>query len=201
MLGSERLNLDVFRKVCGREFTRIAVATTHWDRVQPLEGAKREGELQNTFWRELIEQGAMVHRVEKSPEDVGSIVESILRAVSNDAKTQVLQIQAELVDMEKTIPLTEAGTKLRHNLRDLVELYKNQLDNTGTEQEQKQLERDINVALEQIERLSVPITDRVKNWFRGLVRTSESVFHHPLIFTTSKGSAPSSLKAFLVFRL
>ncbi|KAH6893786.1 hypothetical protein BKA70DRAFT_1118892, partial [Coprinopsis sp. MPI-PUGE-AT-0042] len=172
MLGSERLNLDVFRKVCGLEFTRIAVATTHWDAVQPLEGARRERELRGTFWRELIAQGATVHRVGKSPEDVGTIIDAILLAVSNDARAQVLQIQAELVDMEKTIPLTEAGTKLRHGLRELVELYKHQLDTTSTEQEQEQLERDIGLALDQIERLSVPLTDRVKSWFRGLVRNS-----------------------------
>ncbi|KAH6905899.1 P-loop containing nucleoside triphosphate hydrolase protein [Coprinopsis sp. MPI-PUGE-AT-0042] len=168
VFGSERLNLDVFRKVCGQEFTRIAVATTHWDTVQRLKGEEREGELRKAFWRELIEQGATVHRVEKTPEDVGSIIDAILQAVAKDTRAQVLQIQAELVDMEKTIPLTEAGTKLRHNLRELVDLYKHQLGATSTDQEQKQLEKDIALALDQIERLSVPLTDRVKNWFRGL---------------------------------
>ncbi|EAU93486.2 hypothetical protein CC1G_12080 [Coprinopsis cinerea okayama7 len=69
MGGSARLNFKVFKELCGREsFQGVVMATSHWDElITPISreaGVKREKELRETFWKDVLAGGGAMMRIE-----------------------------------------------------------------------------------------------------------------------------------------
>lgn len=107
--GTDLLNLRVFRKLCGKEtYKHIVLASTFWDLVDEVTGARREKELCETpdFWGKMKTQGSRVVRIRDYAESKGILLDLAGKS------TVTLGIQREMVD--QNIPLADTATgKLR----------------------------------------------------------------------------------------
>ncbi|KAH7923798.1 hypothetical protein BV22DRAFT_1014678 [Leucogyrophana mollusca] len=121
MLVTSRKNLGVFNRLIGNDATRsVILATTKWGDVEEEVGSQREEQLSTALWKEMVEQGSRTARFLNTRESAWNIVDLITEREPLDA----LQIQKELVDLEKLIPETEAGSTLCTILKELVGVHK-----------------------------------------------------------------------------
>jgi hypothetical protein len=92
------------------------MATTQWDTVStnPLVGQVREQELRTSFWAETLGHGACYMRIQTPQRDIGEIIEYIL---TKQFEAVVIQIQEELVQLDKRVAETEAGETLIDTLQ------------------------------------------------------------------------------------
>jgi GTP-binding protein EngB required for normal cell division len=148
MLGTSRKNFLMFNKLTGEEAAKdIVLATTKWSHITVEVGQKREQQLRNTHWKTMVDQG------------------------SKRAETaEPLQIQDELVYLQKRIPTTDAGTSLRNALNALLndqrELAKQLVDeglrdNKELQQRHEETQKRIRSTLDQIKALKVPLGARI----------------------------------------
>jgi hypothetical protein len=81
-LRTPRTNFDMFRKLCGEKAeAAVIIGTTKWSEVKHDVGERREAELRNADWREIILGGLGVRRFEDSQRSAQSIVNAILDRV------------------------------------------------------------------------------------------------------------------------
>ena len=177
MFGTPRKNLLMFNKLTGDKVAQhIVLATTKWDDVKDEVGQKRERQLLSSYWRTMVSQGAQTHRFLATRESAWEIIDIILSSIaprtrgpSDDHQTVALQIQTEMVDLQKRIPDTEAGITLRNTLqallkeqKELAERLKYDLDEDPDLQEiYDEALRQIRETLDQIKMLSVPLGARI----------------------------------------
>jgi hypothetical protein len=151
MSGSTRLNYEVFRKIWGEKaMERVVVATTHWDSIIPTSGEDREQELR-VFWKDTLSEGAELMRIQEPHADSRRIVDHILRL---RAARVAIQIQEELVDLDKRIPRTEAGKLLRLTMQESLEMQNKDADETDPEIQER---------VATVEAEDIPILDRIKD--------------------------------------
>ncbi|KAG2023954.1 TKL/TKL-ccin protein kinase, variant 2 [Coprinopsis cinerea AmutBmut pab1-1] len=167
MGGSARLNFKVFKELCGREsFQGVVMATSHWDElITPISreaGVKREKELRETFWKDVLAGGGAMMRIEYDAQGQlrgDTPVHHILR-LQNRLK---LKIQEEIVDLEKSLPATKAGRTLKAELEEYLASLR---ERTGEDSERPEIKtvaesrrRRIKA---QIEELKLPLSERLK---------------------------------------
>ncbi|TFK19334.1 hypothetical protein FA15DRAFT_648522 [Coprinopsis marcescibilis] len=87
--GAARVNVERFAKLLGgsNAFRRVVLVTTAWDGVELDKGAKREQELCSSFWKELIDGGAVVRRTKdlagpRKPSGHVDVLRHILQCLS-----------------------------------------------------------------------------------------------------------------------
>ncbi|KAJ2915307.1 hypothetical protein MD484_g5110, partial [Candolleomyces efflorescens] len=155
MSGSTRLNYEVFHRICGEAaMERVVMTTTHWDSILPTSGEDRERELE-VFWKDILSEGAQLMRIQDPYSDSHRIVDHILRL---HAGRVAIQIQEELVDMDKRIPRTEAGKLLRLTMQEFLETQNKDADETDPE-----IQERVAVVQEQLKQMNIPILDRIKD--------------------------------------
>lgn len=120
MEGPSLKNLRIMKKLCGEgSLVNVVLATTMWEKVSEEEGARREGELKQKFWKEMIGYGSTVRRVMTGrADDARALVKSML----NNRPTPT-RIQEELRD-GKILFQTEAGIEIRDELEGLEQKLK-----------------------------------------------------------------------------
>ncbi|KAF9004218.1 P-loop containing nucleoside triphosphate hydrolase protein [Cyathus striatus] len=149
MLGTTRKNLDMFRKLCGdKALSSVVLGTTKWSEVAPDVGEARLRQLKDKFWKDMIENGSHVFKFENTYESAWAMVDNL---VVKHESYNILQLQGELVDLQKIIPDTDAGKELRYTLEQLLKIQK---DKATSEQIQK--------TLTAIQALKVSIPQRLK---------------------------------------
>ncbi|GLB39694.1 putative 50S ribosome-binding GTPase [Lyophyllum shimeji] len=116
--GKALNNLCLFNKLCGPNAARnIILATTKWSEVTNDVGVRRERQLKDEHWRDMIKHGLRTCRFNATRESAWEIVNQILDHRAIDAS----QIQEELVVIDKFLEETDAGRTLRFTLKDLLE--------------------------------------------------------------------------------
>ena len=93
------------------------------------------------------------------------MVEAILDNKNNPHRTQVLQIQEELVDAKKLVPDTEAGQQLRYSLDQLLETLKSKKLSTDSPSIKMLDPARIAGIRAQINALLIPFSYRVLRFF------------------------------------
>ena len=122
--GTILKNLDMFKKLCGDDaFENVVLGTTKWSIIREETGERREQQLRDLFWKDMMNYGSVIRRVGDDPSSAREIIDHILR---NKAVKSVL-IQKEVVDMTIPIPETTAGKMLRYT-QDEFEGLKKQRD-------------------------------------------------------------------------
>lgn len=104
--GTDLLNVRIFRKLCGKEtYKHIVLASTFWDRVDEVTGARREKELCETpdFWGKMKSQGSRVVRIRDYAESKNLLLDLAGKS------TITLGIQREMVDQNKSLADTATG--------------------------------------------------------------------------------------------
>ncbi|KAG0694741.1 P-loop containing nucleoside triphosphate hydrolase protein, partial [Suillus ampliporus] len=120
--GTSRRNFDMFRRLCGENAERnVILVTTKWNDVGAGVGERREKQLKDSFWKEMIENGSQVARFHGSHNSAWDVMRLIL---ANNSAVAALRIQEELVDLGKVISETDAGNTLRAALKDVADIHR-----------------------------------------------------------------------------
>jgi hypothetical protein len=173
MLGTTRKNFDMFRKICGDEAAAsVILGTTKWAEVRQGVGERREQQLIEAYWRDMIAQGSRVRRYGGTSESAWDIVYCILDRLE---RSEALQIQHELVNLQQYIPETDAGQTLRYTLQQLLEMQKKIAEELAAQAAggndahvQAKLEEHRNqmrMTLKQINDLKISISRRMMGFF------------------------------------
>ncbi|KAG6829340.1 hypothetical protein H0H87_011842 [Tephrocybe sp. NHM501043] len=110
-------NLALFEKLTGQAAAgNIVLATTMWDKVKTEDGDRREQELREDIWKDMVDHGSTIHRV-STASSVHAIIDFLL------AKTDFrpIKIQREMVDANKSIAETKAGRTRSDTFQELPE--------------------------------------------------------------------------------
>jgi hypothetical protein len=110
MSGSTMRNLATFKKLIGvNALHNVVLVTTMWDRIDEVQGTKREEALVRTpeFWGAMMSHGSTAARFNGSREGASIIIRSLL---NNTA--MALKIQEEMIDDRLHLEETEAGKEL-----------------------------------------------------------------------------------------
>ena len=113
MAGTPLNNLHLFEKLCGKEFSTIVLTTTMWDIVDSESGEQREQELQDNYWRSMINRGSTVKRFLYTPASAFDVLRPILTQVH---ETRTLRLQREMTGLKETA----VGRVLALQLEELV---------------------------------------------------------------------------------
>ena len=174
MFGTSRKNLEMFRKLCGDDALKnVILATTKWADVTPEVGAKREKQLADMYWKEMIGYGSTVVRFSDSHLAACDIIDNI---VLGHEVIDFVRIQEELVILRKSIPQTDAGQALcailQVQLQQQQEMARELRRDGRARGKDKSFQRQweesrasIRSTLDQIRTLRVPVGVRIKNFF------------------------------------
>ncbi|PCH42115.1 hypothetical protein WOLCODRAFT_137708 [Wolfiporia cocos MD-104 SS10] len=114
-LGTYRL----FMKICGEEAMKnVMIVTNMWNNVEQPVGEAREEELRTRFFQDAVLHHARMSRHNDTRESAHQILKSML---ANQA--EVLRVQTEMVDENKTVLETGAGVELERELNALAEKH------------------------------------------------------------------------------
>jgi hypothetical protein len=147
----------------------VTLATTMWSDVSEDIGTTREKQLTSIFWNEMRTRGMQIQRFLATYESAWDIVQSLVERMS----ITHIQIQRELVDIEKILPETDAGQVLRQELEQSLRKLKERaqaLQDRRTPETMAgyaEAERNIRSALEGIKMLKIPLGRRIMG-FLGL---------------------------------
>ena len=162
MIGTARNNLDMFRKLCGDDALKnVVLGTTKWSDVTSEAGQRREQQLRDTYWKEMLQHGSVIMQVHADSSSAWKIVNRILE---ND-RVEFVRIQEELLELQKIIPETDAGRTLRFTLKELEKHLSAEGNTANTEN--GQLRQRLDEVRKQIQKLQVPLSERIKR-FIGL---------------------------------
>lgn len=136
MDGASMKSLRLFRSLCGEDnLSNVILGTTMWGLVDEATGVKREKDLEENYWKEMMDKKTSMRRISTNPDDAKILVESFLRNMPF-----VTQIQEEL---KKGTPLSQtgAGAALRDEMEKMSERYKQELETAKTKMEKAYIKR------------------------------------------------------------
>jgi hypothetical protein len=141
MSGSPLKNLHMFGKLCGDgAIKNVVLGTTMWTKVKPDIGERREKELEETYWREMLNMGSRMMRFRDSSEAAWDMIDKIVDTRDTD-KDQALLLQEELVDLGRRLSETEAGKALYNKLQQALAEQKEAIRRLQEEAEAEQNEQ------------------------------------------------------------
>lgn len=112
MEGSDIRTLNLFSKLVGKgAFPHVVFVTTMWgnlDDAGKKAAYKRENELKEDFWSEMIQEGSYMTRFDGNKDSAEGIISQLV----GDADPVILQIQHELIDRDLELAATGAGAIL-----------------------------------------------------------------------------------------
>ncbi|KAF7967873.1 hypothetical protein HWV62_32852 [Athelia sp. TMB] len=161
------------KTMCGHvAMPAVVLGTTMWGYVQDVDGPRREKQLKDKFWADMIQSGCEVKRFADSHTSAWDIV--------GDLKHQAnTQLAGEIVDDKKRLNETTAGVRLNEELKQLlakqqetVRLLADQAKDGDPniigelEKEKEELEGRISKIADQLGQLSIPFVRRFVNFFR-----------------------------------
>ncbi|KAF9484396.1 hypothetical protein BDN70DRAFT_872688 [Pholiota conissans] len=176
MLGTTRKNLDMFRKLIGKDALRsVVLGTTKWALVTPDVGLGRQKQLEDQFWKEMIQAGSKIERIDSKDAPCKLVREVLLRLKNKKLADQFLTIQDELVNVHKFVPETEAGQTLKYSLEEIIEQQRKRAqrlreqtqesNDPAVAQEFQQGMQTIANLLATAKKLKVPLTKRLMRFF------------------------------------
>ena len=121
MEGPSLKNLRMMKKLCGEASLRnVVLATTMWENVTIEDGKRRETELQQEFWKEMLQGGAMMKRVNtQSGDEARSLVKTMLKNKPTSTRLQEeLRSGLTLVQTAAGMEIKVEMAKLEQKLRD-----------------------------------------------------------------------------------
>ncbi|KAG5652034.1 hypothetical protein H0H81_006525 [Sphagnurus paluster] len=178
MSSSAQRDLAMFQKLCGeKSMKKVVLATTKWQHVGSIDEAiRREQQLKDTHWKDMLDLGSQVYRL-SDEESARKVVDDIIDKSMQEAEVndEPLQIQQELVEMQKLALESGAGSKLRLTLNELIEIQKQMGSEGFPPLEYRQgISTNIDLLADMV------ISERLRNWlhkvFGGGIVTHSSYF-------------------------
>ncbi|KAF9489918.1 hypothetical protein BDN71DRAFT_1525719 [Pleurotus eryngii] len=177
MAGTPLKNLHMFEKLCGKDaLQNIILTTTMWDEVDEATGEQREKELERHYWKTMISQGSKTMRYQNTDKSAWNIIDSI---VVGHNERYAVELQKELVDLEKELPETGAGKELfgklqalvkrqqdtLHRLRDSMKRHDDETILNALKEEYEELRLQTEATVKEMEALKIPIGKRLRRLF------------------------------------
>ncbi|TDL17993.1 P-loop containing nucleoside triphosphate hydrolase protein [Rickenella mellea] len=178
--GNTRRNFNMFRQLCGTNNLRqVVIVTTWWDRVEKADAERREQQLRNdkSLFKLMLDSNAQLRRHEiRHDGGIGS-AKAILDCLLH-LNTMDLSIQTQLVKEKRSLPVTDAGSVINHDLirearrcLDSLAAVQEELDKTkdvanrqALEEERKELLEEKKAIRKQIKTLSKGLNERFLLW-------------------------------------
>ncbi|KAH6905902.1 hypothetical protein BKA70DRAFT_1291452 [Coprinopsis sp. MPI-PUGE-AT-0042] len=169
MNGTAKLNLSMFTKLCGESsYKKVMMATSHWQELpDQRKGATREAELIGNYWKDIMDGGARVRRIDKLDGNyeeviIQDVIKGFLDCEGKEEGIQPLLIQYELVEWHRTLPTTQAGKELRSTLQEILELKKRAEAGKMDEKMRRELEAKKASLRKQLKTLKLPLSQRIR---------------------------------------
>jgi chromosome condensin MukBEF ATPase and DNA-binding subunit MukB len=177
MAGASLKNLRMFTSICGLDaMPSVILVTSMWDEVREEAGERREQELKETFWKEMVAHGCRTDRFDRTFETAWDIIGNL----SQRAQAP-LQLPKDIVDTNLLLNETHAGVTL-HN--ELTKLLKDQKEATSRLREQAakqdnpqavqqldarrlEIELKINHIADQLREMKIPFTRKLRLYLQG----------------------------------
>ena len=147
MYGSSLRNLKMFKDLCGESpLKNVVLATNRWEDVrkcgQEQQACDKEVELRTKpeFWQPLLARGSQMLRCE----DTYASAISIIRTFMNKTP-ELLQIQQELVEEDKKLIETKAGTTVNEETIRVEKKYQAELLQIRKEMDEARAASDLEV--------------------------------------------------------
>jgi hypothetical protein len=154
--------------MCGFDAARkIRFVTTKWSDIDKDRGLRQQEAITNMYWKPLIELGSERHEFKDSYASARNIIHSIAMLMPNGD----IQIQKELVQLQKTLPETAAAIALRKELEiSLSELKARSREfhrkrTPETEVRYQEMLNHTKSVVHQIRELKIPFTQKLLNFF------------------------------------
>ncbi|KIK52224.1 hypothetical protein GYMLUDRAFT_50024 [Collybiopsis luxurians FD-317 M1] len=127
-------NIKMFHNLCGYDAMKnVAVVTTRWDLFTKTEGAGQEREIRTnpSFFKDAITNGA-----------------GLIQHLTNTTHLtqEILSIQKELMNENKSLHETAAGAELNCELREQIQKYKDEIEQIKAEMKERQQKGDKQIA-------------------------------------------------------
>ena len=192
MAGNPLRNLRIFEKLCGKDFNKIVLTTTMWDKVDETTGATRERELIQDYWQTMIARGSTVRRFLYNRDSAFGILAPILEELN---KKNALLLQKEMTDLGLKLNQTTAGRTLFSELEELITHHQKTLENIRTElktqplnqvqlqqrmDEYQAVSAQLNRAIEDMQRMKISGGE----WLQRLVRVKAWKTPFGLVFAS-----------------
>lgn len=87
--------------------SRVVLCTTRWDEISTSDGERREAELREDFWKDMLAQGSTLGRHDNTTASAQRIIAALFEHSGVD-----LRVQQEMVDEGKSFANTEAANAL-----------------------------------------------------------------------------------------
>jgi hypothetical protein len=114
--GSLRTIFRVFESLCGPEaMPNVVIATTMWSEVRQESGARREAELTDRFWKDLLDAGCKVERFLDTYDSAWDIIGRPERDCAR------VQLSHEIVECHLKLEQTKAGITLHDKAKTLLQ--------------------------------------------------------------------------------
>ena len=148
MYGSAVRSLDVFSKLVGPDsFHNIVLVTTMWDLLSDLAiGQQREEQLQEQWWRYLIDRGSTTARSVGDRDSALAILKRVaFEQIMLKTAGAPLAVQKEIVDERKPLEATSAYDALKHRVDEMSLEHSRQLEliQQSNIQERAQMQAEI----------------------------------------------------------
>lgn len=152
--GSKMRNITMFKELVGdAAYENVAITTTMWWKGEKEANIRKEGQLREEFFKDVLEGGGNVfrHTAGAGPEDHDRARQQAMEVVSHLMERArvgpvVLKIQGELIDERKSLNQTRAGEALREEGEKMQRELKTQLEEMNAERKEALQRRDIVVA-------------------------------------------------------
>ncbi|TDL14529.1 P-loop containing nucleoside triphosphate hydrolase protein [Rickenella mellea] len=178
--GGTRRNFRMFQQLCGSKHLRqVVIVTTWWDKVDGIVALARERQLceGETLFRPMLAAGAKMMRHEMRLDEGFSSAQAVLNHLLQLNPTD-LNIQTQLVKEKRSLPVTDAGSVINHDLirdarrcLDSLAAVQEELDKTKDatakqtlEEERRELQEEKKAIRKQIKTLSKNLNERFVLW-------------------------------------
>ncbi|KAF9004248.1 P-loop containing nucleoside triphosphate hydrolase protein [Cyathus striatus] len=164
MLGATSKNLELFRKMIGKDaLSSVILGTTKWSEVSEKVGNARQKLLKDKMWWEMIKNGSEVFRFDNTEESASIMINHCV--LKSNLNHNVFLLQKELVDLHRTVPNTESGKMLRNILEQFLRLQKDK-GSAPQNETQKALEAVKALEVSLPSSLWLKFSTRLENIFR-----------------------------------
>ncbi|GJJ78403.1 hypothetical protein EMPS_10762 [Entomortierella parvispora] len=130
--GSSYKNLKMFEKLCGAgALQNVVMLTNRWAMINEADGERKEEELKREYWGLYVAAGCTVDRY-RTRDDLVRIFRELL--CNNPS---VLEIQHDMVDMNKPLCETAAGEVVNAELAEQQRKHREQLAEIAADYDKK----------------------------------------------------------------
>jgi hypothetical protein len=102
MSGSQQKNLRIFKSVCGEgDMQNVVVVMTMWNRLGDCqEGERREIELKQCYWGDMMAEGCMVKRFQDTYQSAWDIIGRFEKTASGEDMHRVQGVEKRVAQMK-----------------------------------------------------------------------------------------------------